>query len=362
MFEGYGLATARSVRSLRFNGPGTALTLEELAAPTRGSGECLVRVGSVGLCGSDAHIVSGHTPTGHLPITLGHEIAGTVVESSAGAHVAVGDRVFVNPILGCGTCRACADQETNLCPRRRMLGIQVDGGLTQLLAVPVGNVVPLPPGTDLLSAALIESAGTAHHALRVAAVRADDLVVVVGVGGLGMQVLRLARSRGARVLALDLDPASRERAQEAGAAAALDPSTEDVAAQLAALGAGDGCDVVIDCVGAAATTEGALDLLRPGGRCVVIGIGVDAPRLPPPGVFVRRSLTLSAVYAYSAADIAAVVRATGDGTLPLRPSVSRVVGLDEVEDALADLEARRGSPVRIVVDPWLGTSHSWSST
>lgn len=319
-------------------------------------------VRSVGLCGSDTHIVSGHTPTGHLPITLGHEIAGTVVETFDDAGASVGDHVFVNPILGCGTCRACADEETNLCPRRRMLGIQVDGGLTQLLTVPVGNVVPLPPTTDLLSAALIESAGTAHHALRVANVRAGDLVVVVGVGGLGMQVLRLARALDARVVALDLDPTSRDRALEAGAAAALDPSRHDVPAALVAAGAADGCDVVVDCVGAPRTIEAGLDLLRPGGRCVVIGIGVDAPQLPPPGAFVRRSLTLSAVYAYSTADIAAVVRATGDGTLALRPSVSRVVGLDDVESALSDLEARRGSPVRIVVDPWLGTSHSWSAT
>ncbi len=346
---------------MRFDGPGRGFRIEERDAPVPGAAECLVRVGAVGLCGSDAHIVSGHTPTGHVPMTLGHEIAGTVLAAPVGAPVGPGDAVFVNPILGCGRCRACADQETNLCPRRRMLGIQVDGGLTQLLAVPAENLVALPPGADLLSAPLIESAGTAHHALRAGRAGPSDTVVVFGAGGLGMQVLRLARARGARVVALDLDPLARERAVAAGAVAGLDPTAQDVAALLADLDAPDGCDVVVDCVGAPSTVESGLALLRPGGRCVVVGIGVDPPALPPPGQFVRRSLTLSAVYAYSGADIAAVVAAVGDGTLPLRPSVSRVVGLDDVEAALADLKTRQGSPVRIVVDPWLGTPHSWST-
>nr|WP_242679884.1 alcohol dehydrogenase catalytic domain-containing protein [Nocardioides sp. IC4_145] len=334
--------------------------VQDLPVPIPDPTDCLVRVGSVGLCGSDAHIVSGHTETGHLPITIGHEIAGTVLTAPGGSELQPGDAVFVNPILGCEQCRACARGETNLCPRRRMMGIQVDGGLTQVLTAPARNLTRLPEGADLLAAPLIESAGTAHHALRVAAVSPADVVVVIGLGGLGMQVLRLALGRGARVVGLDLDPVSRQRALEAGATAAVDPTDPETRDALDSLDAGDGCDAVVDCVGFPSTTEAALDLLRPGGRCVVVGIGATAPRLPPPGVFVRRSLTLSAVYAYSAADIAAVVDAVADGTLELGPSVTRVVDLDSVNEAIADIEQRRGSPLRIMVDPWAGTPHSWS--
>lgn len=349
------------MRALRFSAVGQPLEVATMPVPEPSAGSCLVRVGAVGLCGSDAHILSGHTATGRQPITLGHELAGTVAEGHGDDTHAAGSRVFVNPIIGCGSCAACERRESNLCPRRAMLGIHLDGGLAQYVSVPRANLLSLPAGLDPLSAPLIESAGTAHHALRAGRVSTQDVVVVVGVGGLGMQVLRMAQARGAIVVAIDLDPVSRNRAVAAGAACALDPTTDDLSAALTDLGRPDGADVAVDCVGSTRTVLGAVEQLRHGGRCVLIGIGDQALALPPPGVFVRRSWSLSAVYAYSQADLLAVVDHVARGELDLRASVSRVVDLSGTEGALRDLQTRTASPLRVIVDPWFGTEYAWSA-
>ncbi|HEX3955636.1 MAG TPA: alcohol dehydrogenase catalytic domain-containing protein [Trebonia sp.] len=215
------------MKAARFTAPGAPLEITSLARPRPGPGEALVRVRAVGLCGSDVHITEGHTPTAFTPITLGHEIAGVVeaVGDGAAQQVAAGDHVFVNPMVGCLACRFCRAGEVNFCSRRKILGIQLDGALAEYVVAPVVNLTVMPEHVGFPETALIESAGTANHAVRALQAAPGDVVAVIGAGGLGMQAVRLAAARGAQVVSVDTDPVARQRCLDAGALAALDPAS-----------------------------------------------------------------------------------------------------------------------------------------
>jgi D-arabinose 1-dehydrogenase-like Zn-dependent alcohol dehydrogenase len=360
------------MQAARFTVPGTPLELVSIARPEPGPGEALVRVRAVGLCGSDVHITEGHTPTAFTPITLGHEIAG-VVEAihdgagvgrdvgrngtagshfAAGDHVTAGDHVFVNPMVGCLTCRFCRAGQVNFCSQRKILGIQLDGALAEYVVAPVANLTVVPEHVGFPEIALIESAGTANHAVRALAAGEGDVVAVIGAGGLGLQAVRLAVARGAQVVAVDTDPVARRRCLDAGALAVLDPASPGTVEQvLDAAQRPDGIDGVVDCVGIEATFTTALQMLRINGHCAVVGIGAEPLTLSTPAHFMRRALRVSGIYGYTAADIAEVASRLVDGSLDLRASISAVIPLDEVNEGLRMFADRENSPVRVVVEP-----------
>lgn len=342
------------MRAARFVGVGQPLEIVSLQDPVPGLGEALVRVRAVGLCGSDVHIMEGHTPTAFTPITLGHEISGVleVLGPDTSAPAAPGDHVFVNPLVGCGTCRQCRQGNFNFCPQRCGMGILRDGGLADFLISPARNLVAVPKSLGFPEVALIESAGTANQAIRVLEVGKGDAIVVIGTGGLGMQAVRIARAHGVEVYAIDTDPVARKRSVDAGVATAFDPGEADLVAKLRTIaGRPYGFDGVVDCVGLPASFSTALDLLRPNGHCAIIGIGAVPLTLTPPAHFMRRALRVSGIYGYSQEDIRQVAAMLIDGSLDLKASVSAVLPLERVNEGLQLFADRKSSPVRVVIEP-----------
>lgn len=318
------------MRAARSTAPGTPLEVVSIARPEPGPGEALVRVRAVALCGSDLHITEGHTLTAFTPIVLGHEIAGVVerIDDGAERHAIAGDHVFVNPMVGCLTCRFCRAGQANLCSRRKILGIQLDGAPAEYVVAPVANLTVVPKRVGFPE------------------------ITVIGADGLGLQAVRLAVARGAQVVALDTDPVARRRCLDAGALAALDPTSSGALAQvLDAAGRPDGLDGVVDCVGFGATFTTALRLLRINGHCAVVGIGAEPLMLTAPAHFTRRALRVSGIYGYTAADIAEAASRLIDGSLDLRASISAVLPLDQVDEGLRMFADRENSPVRVVVEP-----------
>lgn len=341
------------MRAARFVRAGVPLEIDSLPRPVLSPGESLILVKAVGICGSDVHILEGHTPTAYAPITLGHEISGVVEETDdESGRIAVGDHVFANPMVGCGECRFCLNGEINFCARREIIGIQREGALADYVVVPTANLTVMPDSIDFPEIALIESAGTANHAVRVLGVSAGDTIAVIGTGGLGMQALRLALARGAHVIAIDTDPAARQRCTDAGAHAAFDPSDPDLVESIrTATDRPDGVDGVVDCVGIQATFSTALQLLRLNGHCAVVGIGGKPLELTPPAHFMRRALRVSGIYGYTNTDIAEVAERLTDGSLDLQASVSAVFPLEEVNEGIRMFADRTNSPIRIVITP-----------
>ncbi|HET7745870.1 MAG TPA: 6-hydroxycyclohex-1-ene-1-carbonyl-CoA dehydrogenase [Vicinamibacteria bacterium] len=190
--------------------PRTPLRREGRRLAPPGLGEAIVEVEACGLCHTDLAFADGSVPPRHaLPLTLGHEVVGTVAAVGPEARLRAGARVIVPAVLPCGRCAFCAAGRGNACPDQKMPGNDVDGGFATHLLVPAAPLVPLdgmPAGFDVRELSVVADAvSTAYQAVRRAGVEAGDAVFVVGAGGVGGFVTQIARAKGARVAACDVD-------------------------------------------------------------------------------------------------------------------------------------------------------------
>lgn len=261
------------MRAARYLGRGD-FRLVETDVPVPGRGEVLLRVRAAGLCHSDLHII-GDELGGYpipAPLTLGHEVCGEAVDIGGDVvGIEIGQRYAVFGPVGCGQCRYCRNGRDNLCISSLPIGIGRDGGYADYVVVPSQALVPVPEGvSDAEAAVATDAVLTTYHALlTVGRLQPGERVAVIGVGGLGLNAVQIARAFGAVVLALDIDEQKLRLAREAGAVEALGSRTLDPQRppldELPSL--------VLDCVGSDQTKLLAQQLVARGGRVVIVGLG-----------------------------------------------------------------------------------------
>lgn len=337
----------------RLHAPGGPLRVEEVQVPAAGRGEVLVRVLAAGVCGSDVHMLHGRVPVAKTPITLGHEIAGTVAAAGAGAGVSHGQGVIVRAGAACGQCPPCRAGNDNLCPQQKVMGMVEDGGFAQYVRAPASSLVPLPEGVSFeIGAILADAVATPYHALAVRGeLKAGESVFVVGAGGVGLHAVLLARAMGAGlIVASDVRPQALRRARDMGAHETL-PANESSYREVQRL-SGGGADIALDCVGMPESITQALRSLRPGGRAVVLGMGQQPLSLPPPTVFAWRELSVIGSFGSARRDLDGVIDLVRSGRLDLSRSVTERLPLREANAALARLDDPAGDNIRIVLLPW----------
>src|SRR3712207_582645 len=281
------------------------MSVEEVTEPAVEPGTVVVRPTAVGICGSEIEGYLGRMGNRTPPLVMGHEFAGTVTEVGEGVDEdLLGRVVAVNPLSSDGSCRLCRAGLTNLCPNRTLVGIHSPGGFAEYTLAPAENVYPLPEGVEARTGALAEPLANAFHAARLglAGGLADaEHAVVIGGGTIGLMCLQAAVLDGIPDVRV-VEPVAprREQALALGAGAAYE-SAEELRRVLDDLTEGLGADLVIDAVGAEVTRRAALELLRPGGRAVFIGLHDDDTTLGFHGV-VRGQIDLQGSYAYTAED------------------------------------------------------------
>ncbi len=335
-----------------FHGSGQPLTIEDVPVPEPRPGEVVIRVAACGLCHTDLHYLDHGVSTFKAPpIVLGHEAAGTVARSGAGVSgFKEGDRVLVPSVWSCGRCRFCRAGRENLCSDLVMPGNHTDGAFAEFLAVPAKELVPVPPSIPLERACIIADAvSTPYHAVkRRGRVRAGDTVAVVGCGGVGLNVVQCAALAGATVVAVDLNDTRLALAKRLGARHAINAATtERVDKEVRKLTDG-GVDVAFEVVGNPKTIDLAFNLIRKGGRLVVIGFSQD----PVPinvGKLMFYELELVGSLGCGAGEYPEIVALVESGRLTLDPIVSGTFPLDEINEGFDRL--RRGEGVRWVVTP-----------
>jgi (R,R)-butanediol dehydrogenase / meso-butanediol dehydrogenase / diacetyl reductase len=316
------------MKAIVWHGPGR-MTIEERPEPRDpAAGEVIVRPEAVGICGSEVEGYLGHMGNRTPPLVMGHEFAGVVVAAGDGAGAWDGARVAVNPLAGCGSCRLCTAGQENLCPRRTLIGIHHPGAFADLVAAPAANLRALPDGVTARAGALVEPLANGVHAVRLGlAGEAVRHAVVVGAGTIGLMTLQAALlSEIAHVGVVEPEAQRRERAVALGAHAAYGGGEAALAAVRAATD-GLGADLVLDAVGAQATRALALELLRPGGQAVCIGLAADDTTLGFHGI-VRGQLGLRGSYAYTMADFEQALAWLADG----RVSVGELPAVQPLED------------------------------
>jgi propanol-preferring alcohol dehydrogenase len=317
----------------------------------RGS-EVLVRVTCCGVCHSDLHVQDGYFALGGdrrlditkdraLPFTLGHEIAGVIeVAGDSAEGAAVGRQVAVYPWIGCGACAACRAGEENMCSAHHHLGITADGGFATYVLVPHPRYLldygPLAPS---FAGLLMCSGLTAYSALKRLTTHAErGPVLLVGLGGVGMMGLALARALFRQPpLVADIDAEKRKAALEAGAAGAFDPA--DPQARKAILTAtGGGLFAVCDFVGSDKSLQFSTGVLARGGKVVVTGLLGGSFTIPAAMIAIK-AITIEGTLTGTLAHACELIELARSGKIAPIPTHARP--LDEAQAALDDLRAGR---------------------
>lgn len=333
---------------------GQDLVRVERTAPVPQGHEVLLRTLAAGVCHTDLHTRHGWYDLGGgrrlnmadrgltLPLTMGHEVVGTPLALGPDArHVAHGRRYLLYPWIGCGACAQCKRGRETLCTKPRFHGIFRPGGYSDHVLVPDERYLIDIGDLDPCAAAPLACSGlTTYSALRKLdpALLENEYVVLFGCGGLGLMVIALVAALGGRgVIAVDLDPAKRAAALEAGAACAIDGAAEDLKAQIVAA-AGGPIWSVVDCVGAPTTLGVSIDALAKGGHILVIGLFGGQIELPIPFLPLK-AMTLQGSYVGSLEELRALVALVQTQALTLFSTHCRP--LAHAEEALHDLEAGR---------------------
>ncbi|HET7875793.1 MAG TPA: zinc-binding dehydrogenase [Methylomirabilota bacterium] len=343
---------------------GGPLVVEDIPEPKPRHGEVLVRVAACGVCHTDLHVVKGEVKF-PLPCVLGHEISGTIEEVGAGvAGLKTGDRVVGSFIMACGRCVHCVRGRDDLCETffalNRLKGALYDGetrlhrkngtplamysmaGLAEYAVTPATGIFPIPDGMSLHGACILGCAiPTAYGAVRhQAELEPGQTVAVIGVGGVGSNIIQIARAFGAiEVIAVDIRDEKLEAARKLGATQVVNASREDPAAQVRALTGDQGVDAAFEALGRPETVLSAFNMVRDGGRVVVVGIAAGTAAVPIEITrLVRRSIRLIGSYgARMRADVPDLIRLVSSGRLDLASPITRRYRLDDADQAYGAL-------------------------
>ncbi|MCZ0857293.1 zinc-binding dehydrogenase [Actinomyces israelii] len=354
------------------------LEVETLRTPRPKAGEVLIKVAACGLCHSDLHVIGGAIAF-PLPAVLGHEVTGTIVELGPGNEhtgLEVGQNVAGGFLMPCGQCDACAAGHDELCgpffDLNRLKGVLYDGttrlatpegepvymysmgGLAEYAVIPSTSVAPAPESIDLVPAAILGCAAmTGYGAVRRGAdLRFGETVAVVATGGVGTNIVQIARAFGAsQVIAIDVDDDKLAPMPGYGATAVVNSVTHDAREEVLGLTGGKGVDVAFEALGIPATWTTALNVLADGGRMVPIGLGAGVQTAEVEiNRTVRRSQSILGSYgARTRQDLPAVVDLAARGVINYADVVSRRFPLQE---AGVGYEALRNRQIqgRAVVD------------
>ncbi|MGG5822059.1 alcohol dehydrogenase catalytic domain-containing protein [Falsiroseomonas sp. HW251] len=338
----------RAVTLPRFGGP-EVFACEDVAPPRPAADQMLLHVAACGVCGHDLLNRAGHFPHTRLPAVMGHEIAGTVVE--AGPLVSrfkAGDRVAVIQRMPCGICHLCREGRENVCVSGPgFYGEGISGGYGEFVIASERNAVRVPDGVPLDIAAVLSCAiGTGYHALRRAALRAGDTVVVTAAsGGVGLHTLKLARLMGLRAIAISSSAGKGDRLREAGAAEVVVAPDFSFHAQVRALTDGLGAAGVIEIAGAP-TFASSIRALRLGGRMVMVGNVAPGSVALNPAISILREIDIVGSGHATVSDLEAVIALVSRGEI--MPEIAARFPVEQAGDAHRLME-QRGATGRVLL-------------
>lgn len=313
--------------------PGRVAVLDRPDPMPLGDDDVVLRIRRVGVCGTDLHIVAGKHPFLEYPRVLGHELSGEVVAAPSGGRLVVGDRVYVNPYIACGTCHACRRGRPNCCMTVGVLGVHRDGGMGEYLALPSRNVFKAE-GISLDDAATVEFLAIGAHAVSRSGLGPQDSVLVVGAGPIGLGIALFSGLRGAHVTMLDVNAGRLAFCRDAlhvPVTVVAGATTKD---DLAALTSGNMYDTVFDATGNPASMEASFGLVAHTGTYVMVGIVRTDLSFSDPE-FHKREMRLLASRNALAEDFETVLAAMQAGKVPVARLVTHRCGLADVPAEIA---------------------------
>ena len=350
------------MKALALYGPGD-LRLEERPVPHPGPNQMVVKIDCVGICGTDVEFYAGHYPPFiQLPMVLGHENAGTVVEVGEGVtDFQIGDRVLCGPPSACeAMCPSCKEGKTNICingfPSTAGIG-GPDGGFCEYFLIrDVAHtmLIKIPEGVDPKDAVLFDVVCVALHGIRISDFKLGDNVVVSGTGSVGLSAIQFLKAAGARnIIALGTSDEKEPLIKEYGADYFINSKTcEDVPGKIKEiLGSPVGADIVFECAGNPASFNTCIGCVKPGGQIMVIGT-INEPFTIAPGSFSIFEPEFKFSFVYTEDEVNMYLDMLAQGKVKFPGMVTGVVSLDDAVEKYIAAPSRKGH-LKVLIDPSL---------
>ena len=312
--------------------------------------EVRLQVRAAAICGSDLHIYKGKHPAAALPVAVGHEIAGQVVEvGEKVTRVQVGDRVAVEPVIICGNCHFCRRGAYHLCSNISFQYRQGQGGFTRYFSVHENWAHKLPDGLSYEEGALVEPLAVAVHADKIANMALGSSCAIFGDGAIGLMLLMVARHNGAGDIILSGIQSHRlQMARQLGARLAIDNLAEDALEQISNITSGLGVETAFEAVGLESTLLQSLHALKKGGTAVVLGIFEEPQASIPANLFIQKEITLKGSQGYNW-DFQTAIRLVGNKDVNLQPLITHVLPLEELQQAFELLMETGQQAIKVVL-------------
>lgn len=330
------------------------LRLEQAPIPVPGPGEVLLKIASVGICGSDVHYyLEGRIGSQIVtdPIIMGHEFSAYVAGFGEGVKgFELGQLVTVEPGISCGKCESCIHGHPNLCPQVRFCGTPpVNGVFAGYSVMPAENCFLLPPGFSPDDGAMLEPLGIAIHTIDLGRLKTGFTVAILGAGPIGLLCSAIARAAGASEIYMTEPLAYRRKfASRYGATAVFDPENQDIVTEIKNATGSRGVDVAIEAAGASETPQQGAQLCRPGGKLVLAGIPADDNLRLNASTIRHRGLTIKVVrrmkHTYPRA-----IRLVESGQVDLKPLVTHQFSLGSLADAFEIVAAYDDGVIKAMV-------------
>jgi 2-desacetyl-2-hydroxyethyl bacteriochlorophyllide A dehydrogenase len=323
--------------------------ITDVPTPVCGPGQVLVKISHVGICGTDTKIYSGGIPA-KLPIIMGHEAVGEIVEGQAADGSGPGDAVIMDPVLHCGDCFYCDKGDTHLCENGGLLGREEDGLFSEYYLARASNVFALGSKIDRAFAPLIQVMTTVLHAQNRAKIQPGEVVVVLGLGVTGLLQIQVAKALGAKtVIGVSRNAYKRGLADTMGADVTVEHG-EAAKAEILKHTEGRGADVVIEAVGYISVLAEAMDIARVGGRIIPFGIYAALEGKLPFYEFYFKELDIINARAALPTDFPASIKLVEEGKVDLAPFITHTYPLAELSEAIKLLMEPSDERLKVILE------------
>lgn len=333
----------------RFYRPNAPFVIEKIPIPPLQPHEILVQVKACGICGSDVHIYEGRLATKNPPIVLGHEVSGVIARlGGESKQLKEGEAVCIDSFVSCKNCKYCLGGRRALCHRFKIMGIFFDGGFAEYVKVAADNVIKLGKKVDFEQGIMVaDVAPTALHAIRRSNLSFGDSLAVVGVGAIGLQVVQIAKHFGIfPIIAIDIRQELLKKSLDLGADAIINSIVKDPVKEVKEKFGGS--DVVIECVGIQETIKQAVQILKKGGRAVIVGVGADSYTIP---ALTAGEYEVVGSFGFTREEINNVNLMVENGFLEFSSSISHRFPLKNINEAFEVFKNKVGNPIKVIINP-----------
>jgi L-iditol 2-dehydrogenase len=319
------------------------IELREVAEPMAQKGELRIKLKKIGICGSDTHLFQGHRKL-TLPAIIGHEGIGLVDQLGVGVEgFKLNQRVAIEPNIPCGDCRFCKEGRGNICPHKKVIGVNVDGCFAEYICIPSGFCWPIPEAVSDQDAVMLEPLAVAHHALHSSRAKKGDSIAVVGLGAIGLLLTQLAIANGFRVWVAEPNENKISIAVNMGAQA-LPADKEGMESVLEK----EEVTALFDCAGVAAATNLITSIAPRGSDIILIGLSENPASFVPLKI-AREGISIKPSIIYDhPTDFRESLKMITEGLISPSRIISSTFGLDAIQEAME--LASGGSQSKIIIE------------